>query len=230
LKISLNNDNNSLPEVIIPPNKFNLHSPLNELHDKWLVNLSGKTIPLEVQLLLQLGDRFDLPLLKKDNKKMIVEFIKCIEKNLFGELETISSQVRNQTIPIIKRLLKINNHQTDKLVLGWLNNTKKFVKENPDILFTKADKGNATVALDVLDYKNKMTNIFSDVNTYTFVKKDPTKKLNNNVRNILIGWFKKEYRDLWTYKKLLITDGILPRAYGLPKLHKEGFPPRIIIS
>jgi len=33
-----------------------------------------------------------------------------------------------------------------------------------------------------------------------------------------------------TYRKLLITDGLLPRAYGLPKLHKEGYPLRVIIS
>jgi len=28
---------------------------------------------------------------------------------------------------------------------------------------------------------------------------------------------------------LLITDGLLPRAYGLPKLHKKGYPFRVII-
>jgi len=29
---------------------------------------------------------------------------------------------------------------------------------------------------------------------------------------------------------LLVTDGLLPRAYGLPKLHKTGHPLRVIIS
>jgi hypothetical protein len=29
---------------------------------------------------------------------------------------------------------------------------------------------------------------------------------------------------------LLVTDGNLPRAYGLPKIHKTGHPFRIIVS
>jgi len=33
--------------------------------------------------------------------------------------------------------------------------TKKFVRDNPDILLTKADKGNVTVVIDVSDYKKK---------------------------------------------------------------------------
>jgi len=32
------------------------------------------------------------------------------------------------------------------------------------------------------------------------------------------------------YKSLLSTDGILPRAYGLPKIHKQGCPLRVIVS
>jgi len=45
-----------------------------------------------------------LPLVKKDKEKTIVEFIKCIEKNLFKESENIGSEIRNQSVPIIKSL------------------------------------------------------------------------------------------------------------------------------
>jgi len=161
-----------------------------------------------------------------------VEFIKCIERNVFKELDVISSQIRNQSIPIIKRIFK-RTHNLDvneKMLLRWLKHTKEFARDNPDILFTKADKGNATVSMDLAEYKNKMTEIFSDSNTYTVVKKNPIKKLSYQVRNVLSSWLKKEYIDIQTYKRLLITDGTLPRAYGLPKLHKTGCPLRVIIS
>jgi len=232
LSISLSNEIVSLKEINILPNEFSLESPLNKLHDKWFVNLSKKTIPEEVSLLLQLGERFNLPFKTNDNSKITVEFIKCIEKNLFKETEVISSAIRNQSIPIIKRMYNTtkNINNNEKFLLRCLHHTKKYVKNNPDILFTKADKGNATVAIDVLEYNNKMIENLSDTNTYIVIKKDPIKKLSNNVKNVLSVWLKKEYIDIRTYRRLLITDGMLPRAYGLPKLHKEGYPLRIIVS
>jgi len=219
-------------EINIFPRNFILESPLNIIHDKWFVNLGQKPIPNGVISLLQLGERFSLPSVKNDNGKTIIEFIKCIEKNLFKEVEVIGNSIRNQSVPIIKRIEKITNNinYNDKLILKWVNFTKIFVKENPDILFTKADKGNATVAMDLSEYKDKMNEIFSDSNTYSIIKKDPIKKLSNNLRNLLSGWLKKEYIDVRVYRKLLITDGLLPRAYGLPKLHKRGYPLRVIIS
>jgi len=232
LRISLNNDNNTFDEINISPNNFNASSSLNVLHDKWFVNLSNKTIPHEVKILLQLGERFGLPLETKNNEKMVVEFIKYIENNLFREVDSISSEVRSQSIPIIKRMFKIKNNMNvnEKFLLRCLQITKKFVKDNTDILFTKADKGNATVAIDIDDYNSKMIEMFSDSDTYIVVKRDPLRKLSDNVRNLLMGWLKKEYIDLRIYRKLLITDGVLPRAYGLPKLHKVGYPLRVIVS
>ena len=36
--------------------------------------------------------------------------------------------------------------------------------------------------------------------------------------------------DEQTYRRLLITDGVIPRAYGLTKIHKDGNPLRVIVS
>jgi len=232
LRISLDNGANNKNEINVSPDGFKLNTLLNQSHKNWFVNLSNKTIPDEVTLLLQLGEKFSLPILKNDKEKTSVEFIKSIERNVFKEVDIISSQIRNQSIPIIKRVFK-STHNLDvneKMVLSWLKHTREFARKNPDILFTKADKGNATVSMDLAEYKNKMIEIFSDSNTYMVIKKDPIKKLSNQLRNVLSGWLKKEYIDLHTYKRLLITDGTLPKAYGLPKLHKTGCPLRIIIS
>jgi len=192
LNISLHNETGSLEEINISPYDFSLESPLNELHNKWFVNLSVKAIPDEMKVLLQLGKRFGLPVRINDNSKIIVEFIKCIEMNLFREVDVIGSAIRNQSVPIIKRIINTtkNINNNEKLLLRCLHHTKRFVKNNPDILFTKVDKGNATVAMDVCEYNNKMIENLSDINTYILIKKDPIRKLSNNVKNLLSDWLK----------------------------------------
>ncbi|KAG5329092.1 COX1 oxidase, partial [Acromyrmex heyeri] len=51
------------------------------------------------------------------------------------------------------------------------------------------------------------------------------------VRNETIQILKSiGYIDLNLYKKLYVSDGELPSSYGLPKIHKEGHPLRLIVS
>jgi len=135
------------------------------------VNLSEKKIPHEVRLLLQLRETFGLLLIEKDKEKTIIEFIKCIEKNIFKLVDKVSNDIRNQTVPIIRKLCtKTNNlDSNEKFLRQMLQCTKKFVRDNPDILLTKADKGNVMVAIDVADYNNKMRELLSDFNTYVII-------------------------------------------------------------
>lgn len=107
---------------------------------------------------------------------------------------------------------------------------KNFIRTNPDVIFTNADKGNVTVALDRIDYVEKMTILLSDRNTYVIVNKDPTRKLIAHLHDRLMGWKKGEIISDHTYRMLNCTDGVLPRAYGLPKIHKPGCPLRVIVS
>lgn len=57
---SISDTNDSEP-VEISASKFNGKPTLNVLHDNRFLNLSNMTIPAEVQLLLQYGEKFDLP-------------------------------------------------------------------------------------------------------------------------------------------------------------------------
>lgn len=49
--------------------------------------------------------------------------------------------------------------------MSALSVTTKFLKENDNLIFTKADKGNTTVVLD-RDYLEKMSVLLGDTNTY----------------------------------------------------------------
>ena len=107
---------------------------------------------------------------------------------------------------------------------------KRFISENPEILITKADKGNTTVIMNRENYRKKMFEILKDQTTYNVIDKDPTNKINLEIRNLLKNWKNKGYIDPSTYKKLYVSDCELPRSYGLLKIHKEDHPLRLIVS
>jgi len=86
------------------------------------------------------------------------------------------------------------------------------------------------VAIDEYHYINKMEDLLRDQDTYINIKKNPINELNNSARTLLTRWTKNNYITTEVYKKLYCSDGILPRAYGLPKIHKPNNPLRIIIS
>ena len=67
----------------------------------------------------------------------------------------------------------------DKL-FDWIKITKKFVKNHPEILISKANKGNVTIAQNKLDYISKVELILLDNNTSEMITKDPTKKLTSD--------------------------------------------------
>ena len=63
--------------------------------------------------------------------------------------------------------------------------TKSFLKNNPNIFFTKADKGNVTVCLNKSDCNNKMLELLSDNNTYEKINKNPLNSLIKETSKIL---------------------------------------------
>jgi len=75
-----------------------------------------------------------------------------------------------------------------------------------------------------------MQNMLSDSQTYEVVNKDPVKKITRDLMSLLSRWKKKNYISEITARSLSLSDGMLSRAYGLPKIHKPNCPLRIIIS
>ncbi|KYN50451.1 hypothetical protein ALC57_00088 [Trachymyrmex cornetzi] len=128
--------------------------------------------------------------------------------------------------------MNLNSVRTSEnnILREGVNEVKRFISENPDILITRADKGNTTVVMNLDNYKNKMNEILADQNTYTVFNRDPTNKITTGIRNILTKWKNMGYIDQYTYKKLYVSDGILSRCYGLSKIHKDGHPLRMIVS
>lgn len=104
---------------------------------------------------------------------------------------------------------------------------RKFVKENPEILFLNSDKSNG-VAMDEEEYIRKMMLLLSD-NATNVPGRYPAKieKTNNEIIQHL---HKLKYINKRTFHRCHSRNGAPPRIYGLPKLHKEGISLRPIVS
>ena len=113
-----------------------------------------------------MGENFCLPVL--DTNRSLLEFIKCVEHNLRKLPVGLRSTIRNRVLPIINNLTNfklsdLSNH--DKFLIYLAKLTGKFIRDNPNLLFTRADKGSVTVAMERHDYLTKMTNLLNDEDT-----------------------------------------------------------------
>ncbi|XP_020299258.1 uncharacterized protein LOC109863413, partial [Pseudomyrmex gracilis] len=93
-----------------------------------------------------------------------------------------------------------------------------------------ADKGNITVAINRNEYINKINPMLSDKDTYLTIDHNPIQKIEKQLKDILNRWHNKGFIDKHIKFQLNSSDGLLPRAYGIPKIHKESCLYRIIVS
>ena len=232
-EFSLNNmDVGETFNITIHPNNFQPKpNPIELANDSWFINTTKTVIPRDVVGLLQFGDRFSLPFDGNKNK-LIFEFIKDIESNIIKCNENERLEIRNHIVPKLNDFIEneFSYSSFDKKLLQLYKFNTKFQKDNPDLLFTRADKGNITVVMSKENYIDKMNVVLQDTDTYIEIKKDPIKKIESDLNNILKTFLNKEYITRQQYYFLRSSDKSLPKAYGLPKIHKDGFPLRIIVS
>ncbi|XP_071447161.1 uncharacterized protein [Hetaerina americana] len=99
------------------------------------------------------------------------------------------------------------------------------LRKNPDITVLKADKGNATVLLNTMDYHRKVQQLLQDP-AYRTITRDPTDALVRKTTTLI----KKSLPGSEANRNLVPLAPVPPRHYGLPKIHKEGAPLRPIVS
>jgi len=181
-----NTDENNNFKYILSENKGNLEhtntminietdkfkniviDPLSHTNSKWFINLTNVSVPEKVSNLLQMGGNFGLPIDYSSKKKVIHEFIKDVEKHNKYISETVKSKVRNTIIPFFHRLVhkKTRENKIENTLKDLRNATVKFCNNNSNIIFTRADKGNVTVAINKDEYINKIEIMLQDQDTY----------------------------------------------------------------
>ena len=131
----------------------------------------------------------------------------------------MAEEARQEKVRIIKHATKPrdNLNKTERIALQSLKN-------NTDLNILLADKGNATVILTT-DYQQKIASLLQDL-SYRKLTMDPTNSTERKTTMLI----KKSTLTEDQHKKLNPTGSRPPRLYRLPKIHKEGFPLRPIVS
>ena len=137
-------------------------------------------------------------------------------------LESFTKQLNESIHPSqSKKASNLNKHEM-KALNDLMNRT--------DIIICNADKGGATVIMDVNDYIKEANRQLNDETHYKELQSDPT-TTHLRIVNDTIERFKKE--KLINEKlanSLKITEARTPLFYLLPKIHKEGNPGRPVVS
>ena len=104
------------------------------------------------------------------------------------------------------------------------------LQERSDIIITKADKGGATVIIDVKDYIIEANRQLNDTNFYQKLDRDPTEKHLDLVNNAIDTLHKQKHINQKLAEGLKLPTAKTPKFYLLPKIHKEGNPGRPVVS
>uniref|UniRef100_A0A3B5LXL8 Uncharacterized protein n=1 Tax=Xiphophorus couchianus TaxID=32473 RepID=A0A3B5LXL8_9TELE len=122
-------------------------------------------------------------------------------------------------------------HRRSKVFQNNLSKDERFelykLKKRNDIVVLSADKGNATVIMDKIEYNNKIKELLDD-GSYTKIKRDPTNSLVTQTNKIISD--STALIDQSKQFSLKPSAARPPRLYGLPKIHKVDTPLRPIVS
>jgi len=176
-----------------------------------VVNLSDFSFSPSMFSVLSKGLNFALA-----PKKIPVEDIICdIEFGIKRLPDNIKNTIRQDCAVILRKVNppKSNLSKEELVALRSLN-------QNNDIVVLKSDKGWATVILNKADYRNKMLDHLHNSGSYKKLPKNPLKKISRNV--VIAIKSCKSVCDL--HHKLIESNPLTPRIYGIPKIHKKELP------
>lgn len=104
------------------------------------------------------------------------------------------------------------------------------LKSDASVVVPEADKGGGIVIMNRKDYDRKMQLLLDDPLHFQKLQQDPTSTCKRQLVDYLRSLKTKGRVDQSLYRRLFSSDGATPRAYGLPKVHKDGCPLRPIVS
>ena len=108
----------------------------------------------------------------------------------------------------------------------------KQLQQDKTITILKSDKGNATVVMDKNDYEEKMLMLLADNKTDERIdsKVNPLKSIEKELNKLLWQFVKEEKITSPVYSMLKCIEGVTPKIYGLPKVHKVNLPLRPTVA
>lgn len=198
-----------------------------KIADKWFRNISSKQIPENVKLVLALGPKFNLHTTVKD---INVERLLAHVEQLVGKVcENRRNIIRAKVTSVVTNYM--HRYRDQKIgETKLINDVKRFLRENEDLLVLKSDKGGVTVIMDKDRYDMSMKELLDNTVNFKKLNRNPTLTVQNKANGIISNLVKLKCISDETGKTLKIYNAVTPRIYGNPKIHKEGFPLRPIVA
>lgn len=190
--------------------------------DNFVHNLSSEQFTKEELELLNFGLKFAVKPIYDPIVDVVVDIetalkfkSECVKQNIKSDVKTVLKEYNREKKCVKQNTNSINNAQT---IVESLN--------NKDVYYIKADKGNSVIILDKLDYDARMLEHIETGN-YCKVKRNPLSKMEKSVKKVIqkiINVFKNNEGKVnkklkW---KLNISNPVIPKMYGMPKIHKPG--------
>ena len=205
--------------------------------DKVIFNLSSKTVPTRVKLLLAFGLDFKLPVWRLN----FFNYFLCFEKVIFAISSLpLPSRFKFQEVKQRLRTIAYNYYhgfKSSKVFSSVFSKNdisllRDFASDD-SIIVTRPDKGRGVVILDKDDYKKKVTDILSDSSKFGLVK-EPIHKIllqvEDKVNRLLAKLKKAAMITPDVYNELYVSGSTPGILYGLPKVHKLFTPLRPIFA
>ena len=162
----------------------------------------------------------------------LLKFLSSIESGL---VKILDDDIQKSTrMRIVNKILNYTTNFTKPNILFLsekeITETRQFFKRNDNLLVLKSDKGNTTVVVDKGFYISEVMKLLDDTNTYAKSRFEYTSTFERKSNSIVSNFLKKNQINELTSRHLKTYNAIAPRAYALPKTHKENLSWRIIVS
>ena len=153
------------------------------------------------------------------------EYIKAIERACQSLDAKSAEELRSDVYRVLRHpcQLKPNLSKGEMAVI-------KQLRADKDRIILTADKGVVLVFMERKDYIEKAQQLLQDPNTYQTIPTDPTTKLKSRLITKLEKIKLDTRMDDTTYRRMYPNGAVIPKFYGLPKVHKENTPLKPIVS
>lgn len=200
-------------------------------NSKALINKTQYKIPFDIELALSFGWKFLFPFTTTDEN--IHEVAAQLDHCITGSVPVLQ---QHEAFFETAKILKSRNNFEHDLNKCWLkfisHRTGSFFKMHDDCFPCRSDKGAHTVIIYTRDYDKAIAEMMGETDTYSMIEDV------NNPLNELIQTETNLFEQLKSNPKTstLLPIGFEPAAaqlakfYGLPKVHKDGFKLRPIVS
>lgn len=197
--------------------------------DSFIKNLTDLDIPEEMKLVLSLGPKFSI----SPEEDPIIDLASDIELAIKREVpQDAQRAARGEALYSLAKFSKQNKSLTriDKFLQKAIRKTREFLQQNPNVMVSNSDKGNVTIISNKDDYHRKIEELLSDLDSFTPLAEDPTKKVTNLVNRCLDNLYKANIMQKKLKTSLKSFNSIQPRLFAQIKFHKPGNPLRLIVS